>query len=273
MERLPSLADDGLVTPEVGEWGEDKYQLVRCYADIFSRAMSGKWSSLVYVDLFAGAGRARVSDKRIVAASPLLVLDVPKPFSTYIFCELDRVNADALTQRVAAHTPRRNFHVVNGNTNEKVSEVVALIPPGSLTFCFADPFRLENLHFSTVASIARAHRADFLVLLATGMDANRNEATYSRPGHTTVSKFTGREDWRARWPHATLGFGDFVADEFGRGMADLGYSYPGLATTKVIVNSKNVPLYRLAFFSKHPLGAKFWEECRKYTDPQKSLFG
>jgi len=104
------------------------------------------------------------------------------------------------------------------------------------------------------------------------MDANRNEATYVKAGHRTVANFTGQGDWRTRWPHATLSFGDFVADEFGRAMAGLGYSYSGLASTKLIVNNKNVPLYRLAFFSKHPLGAKFWDECRKYTNPQTSLF-
>lgn len=257
MERLPELDDDGLVTPEVGEWGEDKYQLVRCYADIFSRAMSGKWSSLAYVDLFAGSGRARLADsRRIVASSPLLVLDVPKPFSVYIFCEFEPANAAALRQRASAHVPPRNVHVITGDTNEKISDVVALIPSGSLTFCFADPYRLENLRFATVEALARDRRTDFLVLLATGMDANRNEATYAKSGHQTVSNFTGRGDWRVRWPHASLGFGDFVADEFGRGMGDLGYAYSGLATTKVIVNNKNVRLYRLAFFSKHPLGAK-----------------
>jgi three-Cys-motif partner protein len=273
METLPTLADDGLVTPEVGGWGEDKYQLVRCYAGIFSRAMAGKWSSLIYVDFFAGAGRARLAGShRIVPASPLLVLDVPKPFTKYIFCELDERNAESLRRRVDAHVPIRDARVVAGDTNETISDTVSLIPVGSLTFCFADPFRLENLHFTTVQTLAQKRRTDFLILLPSGMDANRNEVTYVKPHHQTVSNFTGQPDWRSRWPHPSLGFGDFVADEFGRAMAGLGYTYPGLPSTKVIVNNKNVPLYRLAFFSKHPLGAKFWEECRKYTDPQRFLF-
>lgn len=128
------------MTPEVGEWGELKYQLVRCYAEIFTRAMSDKWSSVVYVDLFARAGRARLAEsRRIVAASPLLVLDLPKPFSTYLFCELDERNAKALHLRATSHVPSRNVHVVAGDTNEKTTDVVALIPAGSLTFCFADP--------------------------------------------------------------------------------------------------------------------------------------
>jgi three-Cys-motif partner protein len=235
--------------------------------------MVGKWPSLAYVDFFAGAGHARLTDtRRIVAASPLLVLGLPTPFTKYIFCELDERNADALRQRVDAHQPPRDAVVLSGNTNEMVEGVISLVPAGSLTFCFVDPFRLENLLFKTIELLARARRTDFLVLLPSGMDANRNEGTYVKSGHLSVSNFIGRNDWRSRWPHRTLGFGDFVADEFGKSMTEIGYAYPGLSSTKVIYNNKNVPLYRLAFFSRHPLGTKFWDECRKYTDPQKSLF-
>ena len=104
------------------------------------------------------------------------------------------------------------------------------------------------------------------------MDPHRNEAIYAKTGHATVANFTGRPDWRTRWPHATLGFGDFVADEFGHAMTALDYKYDGLASTKPVVNTKNVQIYRLGFFSKHPLGSKFWDECKKYTNPQRALF-
>ena len=84
MEPLPLLQDDGLATPDVGAWAEEKYQLVRYYADIFSGAMAKRWT-LAYVDLFAGAGHALIRDSgRIIPASPILVLDLPKPFSKYI---------------------------------------------------------------------------------------------------------------------------------------------------------------------------------------------
>jgi len=274
MERLPTLEDDGLTAPEVGEWGEEKYQLVRCYADIFSSAMTGKnWTSLVYLDLFAGSGRAKLADsRRIVPSTALLVLEVPKPFSTYVFSELDSKKTEALRRRVSSHA-NRDVHVVEGDTNEQVSKIVAFLPAGSLTFCFADPYRLENLRFETFREIAQHRRADFLVLIPSGMDANRNEANYVKPGNDVVAKFTGQHDWRDRvTKRGGMSFGDFVADEFGRSMATLDYLYNGLPSTKVIVNSKNVTLYRLAFFSRHPLGAKFWDDCRKYTNPQRPLF-
>ena len=272
MQPLPTVADDGLATPDVGVWAEEKYQLVRYYADIFANAMSRKWL-LVYADIFAGAGHAILRDSgRIIPASPILVLDLPKPFAKYIYCEMGSANASALAERSKRHAPDRDVVVVQGDTNANVSTIVAHIPPQSLTFCFADPFRLENLRFAIIRALASARRIDFLVLLPSGMDANRNEPTYLKPSNQTVELFTGRPDWRGRWPHKSLNFGDFVADEFGEAMKALGYEYEGLHRTKLIANTKNAPLYRLAFFSRHTLGMKFWYASLKYTDPQSSLF-
>jgi hypothetical protein len=104
------------------------------------------------------------------------------------------------------------------------------------------------------------------------MDANRNEAEYVKPTSEVVESFTGLATWRARWPLSKLNFGDFVADEFGLAMRRLGYKYEGLGATKTIYNSKNAPLYRLAFFSKNDLGMKFWYQSLKYTNRQGSLF-
>jgi hypothetical protein len=75
-----------------------------------------------------------------------------------------------------------------------------------------------------------------------------------------------------RWPQPRIGFGDFVADEFGRSMAGLGYHYRGLADTEEIDNGKNAPIYRLAFFSRHELGDDFWKKCRQSADPNRRLF-
>ncbi len=106
------------------------------------------------------------------------------------------------------------------------------------------------------------------------MDVNRNPETYANQSDQRVENFVGSSDWRERWDPAEsrLNFGDFVADEFGRSMKALGYRYEGLPSTKTILNEKKVPLYRLAFFSKHRLGTKFWDECKKYTNPQRALF-
>ena len=60
MEELPALADDGLITPEIGSWGEEKYRHVALYSALFVKSMRNKWDCLAYIDLLSGAGRSRI---------------------------------------------------------------------------------------------------------------------------------------------------------------------------------------------------------------------
>jgi hypothetical protein len=53
IEPLKPL-DDGLPTPQIGAWGEEKYRHVQLYASLFVNSMRAKWDALVYLDLFAG---------------------------------------------------------------------------------------------------------------------------------------------------------------------------------------------------------------------------
>jgi len=80
------LTDDGLYTPEIGSWGIQKYKLVHGYSRLFASAMKRKWDCRVYIDLFSGAGCARIKNTpRIVATSSLLAINIPDKFDTYIF--------------------------------------------------------------------------------------------------------------------------------------------------------------------------------------------
>ena len=55
------------ITPDIGSWGEEKYRHVALYSSLFVKSMRNKWDCLVYIDLFPGAGRARIrSTARIV---------------------------------------------------------------------------------------------------------------------------------------------------------------------------------------------------------------
>ncbi len=52
--------DDGLPCPEVGAWAQQKYKLIGTYCDVFTTSMRSRWDSLVYLDLFAGSGYAKI---------------------------------------------------------------------------------------------------------------------------------------------------------------------------------------------------------------------
>lgn len=279
--RLPELADDGLSTPEVGDWAEEKYRLVGYYAELFSKSMKGKWGSRVYIDLFSGAGRARIKGtNRIIPASPMLALSIKERFDRYIFCEKQREKITALEQRVRREQPDVDAHFIPGDTNRNVGAVLDRIPqhrPGFsvLCFCFADPYKLENLQFETIRQLA-ARFVDFLILIPSGMDANRNAAEYCKPGNNKVARFLGRDDWRLAWSAAEQRgetFEHFLSESFGRQMAALSYKFSGVEDMKTVRSTdKNLLLYRLAFFSRSELGKKFWAQAMKYSDDQRSFF-
>jgi hypothetical protein len=88
----------------------------------------------------------------------------------------------------------------------------------------------------------------------------------------TLENFVGNPDWRIRWAKEMASgksFEHFVVEEFGRSMQALGYIDPGIKEAIMIrSNDKNLRLYRLALYSKHRLGPKFWKEAKKYSDPQ-----
>ena len=276
------MEDDGLITPEVGVWAKEKYQLLYKYADIFTSSMKNNWGTLVYIDLFAGAGIVRIKDTgELVVSSPMLAVNLPNKFNKYIFCDSDREKIETLQKRVNNSTVKIEANYIINDVNESTSAIIDNIPVPSktntiLSFCFIDPYKLDNLSFSTIECIANARFTDFLVLVPTDMDANRNVNIYVDPSNNNVDKFVGYNDWRKRWENVqnpNANFGLFVMGEFSRHMEALGYKQNENHETVLVRNQqKNAPLYRLAFFSKHDLGKTFWKEAKKYSNPQTTMF-
>lgn len=133
-----------------------------------------------------------------------------------------------------------------------------------------------GIRFSTIRKLAEKRLMDFLVLLAVYMDANRNYGNYVRPGNTKVENFLGLPKWREKWSRqsqAGIPFPDFLATQFSAQMAGLGYlDQPLHKMKKVRSGDKNLPLYRLALFSRNPRAYVFWDEVLKYSTSQRNLF-
>ena len=276
-----SLVDDGLFTPTVGSWAQRKYELLAYYSRLIAASMVNKWHCRVYIDLFAGPGRARVKPNRhLIHTSPTIALGTTPQFDHHVFCDMDPTSISSLQTRILRDYPAASVSYVPSDSNAAVNDVLSAIPTASraykvLSFCFVDPFSLQNLRFETIRLLSNRF-VDFLVLIPAYMDARRNLGVYLRPSNTTIEHFLGLIDWRKRWearPQQSMNFGAFVADQFGEQMKTLQYHYSGLADTVLVkYPRKNVALYRLAFFSRSSLGVKFWQQARKYTDDQPPLF-
>jgi three-Cys-motif partner protein len=214
--------------------------------------------------------------------SPLLALEADDPFDEYVFCEKDIEKLQALTQRVATSYGSASVDYQAGDINSTVTGLIAKLPMYSrthrvLTFCFIDPYKLGDLWFTTIEQLDAARAMDFLVLIPTQMDAGRgrNMEAYSQPDNETLDRFLGGSEWRQEWGEAKrrgTSVDLFVPDCFGRKMKTRGFIYEGVQFTKQVRTSdRNVPLYRLAFFSKSKLGWKFWLQALKYSDDQIPL--
>ena len=103
------------------------------------------------------------------------------PRCIHLVCVLrsDPRNADALRQRATKESSDRKFAVLSGDANAMVPDVLGLVPTANkarrvLCFCFMDPYQLSNLKFATIERLSKRY-VDFLVLIPSSMDANRNE--------------------------------------------------------------------------------------------------
>ncbi len=270
------MQDDGLIIPEVGSWSTEKYRLLGAYCDIFTTSMRGKWGNLTYIDLFSGAGFSKIKDTgKILKSSALIAGSIPYKFSSYIVCEENEEKFQALKTRMEGQG--LNVQFIQGDSNKTIHNVRNAIPKFSkgntvLSFCFVDPFSL-NLDFATIKTLGQNLNVDFLILLALGMDANRNLGTYLDEKSTRIAKFIDDENWREEFEkdYQSKGFMRFLSDKYDQKMMSIGYVKP-THKHEIRSNAKNLQLYHLAFYSKHPLGNEFWTKIRQYGNYQTSLF-
>jgi three-Cys-motif partner protein len=208
------------------------------------------------------------------------VLGLPDKFDRYIFCEKEPDKLHALKERIARDYPNATALFTEGDANKQIAEILNKMPTYSKNFrvlalCFVDPCSLNNLHFSTIRELS-SRLMDFLILIPSGMDAHRFESIYVKPDNTTIADFLGARTWRVSWQYAQknrLPFERFIVEEFGKSMEALEHLTPGLEDTKLIrSDEKNLLLYRLVLYSRHKLGKEFWQQAKKYSQPQQEMF-
>jgi len=231
---------------------------------------------LAYVDLFAGPGICTLKEsKRRIPGSTLIAANTTKPFGRIIAVEENSVRADACRARLERTLVGKRCHVLTGDCNGLIDEVVSLIPKGSLTLAFIDPTGL-HAKFSTVKKLADNARADLVILFADAYDINRNAETYYRGNpDSKLDQVLGPDSgWEGKLDamgHATSVakrklFAKIYREQLRR---HLGYEY----FSDRVMSGKQGPLYRLIYASKDKLGLKFWDEAlKKDSQGQRNLF-
>jgi three-Cys-motif partner protein len=191
---------------------------------------------------------------------------------------VDEKLLEALRARSERIAPHADVNYLCGNCDEKIEETCGAIPKGSadnrvLSLCLVDPFDF-GIKFDTLKRLSRIY-IDFVVLLAIGMDANRNYGHYVEGNSPKIDEALGNTEWRERWKAVGTRRSDFrrfLAIEFSRSMESLGYLPTPLDRMKLVrSDEKNLPLYYLALFSCHETAYKLWNDVLKYATDQSSF--
>jgi three-Cys-motif partner protein len=260
---------DGLQTRDSGAWVAKKLDYLQRYVNVFETSMRTKWPRRAYIDLFCGPGKCIDRDSgQIYLGSPLVALTAKYPFTDYYFVDNDRTAMAALERRCSASPFFSRIKFKPEDANAVASSLVSELGPiPSLNLAFIDPEGLE-LEWRTVATLAALDRLD-LIIHYPQVGLNRYmPVAFGSKGDTQVDRFFGDQEWRPIFEAHARGEETFphrqLMDHYKDRLASLGYAETLLddeaGLEPAMKNEKGVPLYRLLFASKHPLGIDFWRK-------------
>ncbi len=276
---------DELICRPFGSWVSEKLDYLKRYIDIFETSMRLKWPQRNYIDLFSGTGKNSIREtKEIILGSPLVALTTKHPFEGYYFSDCNKDNILALNTRCNASEYYNRVHIYTADANQIVNTIVDQIKkfyPPSLNLAFLDPDGLE-LEWSTVAKLVEL-RCDLIIHYSQQGITRYGLKAFKSDEETKVDRFFGTTEWRRvykPWYEKPRkpGLHRELIGFYKERLKSLGYrevkQSDEILTEPLIRNEKrNVPLYRLIFASKNPLGEDFWQKVtQRNVYGQKQMF-
>jgi len=249
------VGSDGELTLTVGRWAKDKLFYIKRYCGIFNTGMKGKRAVRTYIDLFAGPGKCLVeTTKEEIEGSPLLALSCKVQFTHYFFNDIQPDIIKSLKTRAASYSYGNLFYFSN-DCNLVVDELLQKLPPGSLDFCFIDPFKWE-ISFNSIRKLTEKRRMDLAITFHIG---SMKRVAHDPPQE--LLDFFPDRSWQQEYEKAAETGklkGQVLLEAYKCGLANLGYK--DIKDYVLEVNRRNTPLYYLIFASKHHRGGDFWDK-------------
>lgn len=281
MSTYLDAVDDGLRMRPSGPWARRKLDYVARYIDIFTTSMHQKSAPRTFIDLEAGPGKNRVRGSgQVLLGSPLLALNSRYPFTNHYFVDQDPANTEALGTRCSVSPRAASVTIATADCNKVVESIVQRIrasSPWSLNLAFLDPEGLE-LQWATVAQLVSLPVMDLIINYPEGAIKRNMIQAAASAEDTSIDAFFGDRRWRTV---VTNCVGKprcqrQLMDLYKQNLRDRGYkSVVGdneIQAEPLMRNTKQAPLYRLLFASKHTLGQEFWRKIvQRDADGQLAL--
>ncbi len=175
------------LTPEVGPWAKEKLERLRQYLDAYTKILLGlknkKYiNGYVYIDAFAGTTMAKIRTKKqtkqekdtlllfelpedaeYIKGSPKIALDLERPFTQYVFVELDKKRVKEL-ERLKKDYPDKDIKIYADDCNEYLQDLLKKKVQWNKwrVFVFLDPYG-AHVPWETVAALAAAKSFEVLI--------------------------------------------------------------------------------------------------------------
>jgi len=187
---------------EIGIWSEIKLDIIKEYANAFTKIMkSQEWcKGYVYIDAFAGPG-VHISRRtgEFIPGSPLNALEIDNPFTAYHYIDIDKEKAETLNRLTGDRT---NINIYQEDCNEVlVKKILPMLQYESKkrALCILDPYGL-HLHWETIMTAAKLKTTEIFLNFPL-MDMNRNvlhkDWLKADPDQIErMNRFCGTDGWR-----------------------------------------------------------------------------
>jgi len=273
---------------EIGIWSEIKLDIIKEYANAFTKIMkSQEWcKGYVYIDAFAGPG-VHISRRtgEFIPGSPLNALEIDNPFTAYHYIDIDKEKAETLNRLTGDRT---NINIYQEDCNEVlVKKILSMLQYESKkrALCILDPYGL-HLQWETIMTAAKLKTTEIFLNFPL-MDMNRNVLhkdllSADADQIERMNKFCGTDEWqeilykkdkqmdlfgdpdRIKIVNSNIKLGEWFKKE--RLQKTAGFKF--VPEPMLMRNSKGGPLFFLFFASHNETGKKIvtdiFNKHRKY---------
>lgn len=296
---MTSYVTDGTVGP----WAREKLECLGKYLHAYTTILRKQtWcESFVYLDAFAGAGKAQLrkyekeqaevgsllsvseyvgeeeaETETYVHGSPRVALSIQHPFSEYVFIEKSTKRLDELRGLQKEHGEQRNITLLEGDANEQINQYLLSGRYNwtkSRAVAFLDPFGMQ-VPWKTIEALGKTKAVEIILNLPVGMAIQRllpKSGQFTDEQKQKLTAYFGSPDWEsiAYEEKADL-FGMFRTKRHDAGhelakwyQKRLKEAYGHSSRPRLIKNTRGTPLYYLLWAGPNPTGARIAEDVLK----------